>query len=154
MSTTEIKERQRLEEIVNSTTHGIGLMAAVIYTVILVLRAEILGNTWYIVTLLNKADHSFIYVLIAATCTPFLLFGIQGYFGWVLFAMGWLMALAGIIYKVWFYTKRFRLLSTWLYIMMASIILIAIVPLIKNSTEPVSLWFLLSGCISFLVGTI
>jgi hemolysin III len=178
----EVKKRQRLEEIVNSTTHGIGLIAAIVFAVILIVRAEVLGNTWHIVTFsmfglgmillylfstlfhsaknlriksqLNKADHSFIYVLIATTCTPFMLFGVQGYFGWILFGLIWMMTLAGIIYKVWFYKKRFRLLSTLLYILMGSIILVAVVPLIKNIMEPVSLWFLLFGGISFLVGTI
>ena len=88
-----IKERQQLEEIVNSTTHGIGLIAAIVYAIILIVRAEILGNAWHIVTFsmfglgmifmylistlfhssknlriksqLNKADHSCIYILIA-----------------------------------------------------------------------------------------
>ncbi len=178
----EIKKRQQLEEIVNSTTHGIGFMAAIVFTVILVVRAEILGNAWHIVTFglfgfgmvstylfltlfhsaknlriksrLNRADHSCIYVLIAVTCTPFTLFAVQGMWSWIMFGIIWIMALAGIIYKVWFYKKRFRLLSTWLYILMGSTLLIAIVPIVRNCKEPLSLWFLLAGGISFLVGTV
>ena len=178
----EIKKRQQLEEIINSTTHGIGFIVAIVFTFILFFRAESLGNTWHVVTFsmfgfgmiltylfstlfhsaknlrvksrLNRADHSCIYVLIAVTCTPFILFGVQMIWGWIMFGLIWFMALAGIIFKVWFYKKRFRLLSTCLYILMGSTILITIVPIIRNSREPLSLWFLLAGGISFLVGTI
>ncbi|HRX69505.1 MAG TPA: hemolysin III family protein [Tenuifilaceae bacterium] len=175
------KKRKKYEEIVNSSSHGIGVLIAVACTAILATRAAILGNAWHIVTFsifgagminlytastlfhasvnvkkkskLNKFDHSSIYVLIAATYTPISLVGLKGAFGWVIFGLIWAMALFGIVYKIWFYSVKFRTLSTILYIAMGWLILIAIVPIIQNLPN-ISLWFLLAGGLSYSFGTI
>ena len=178
---TEFKKSRQTEEIVNSATHGIAFIVAIVFTSVLVVKAALYGNAWHIVTFsifgagmillymastlyhsaknlrlksrLNILDHSSIYVMIAATYTPITLIGMQNLFGWILFGIIWVIAIAGVIYKVRFYTKRFRLLSTWIYVVMGLIIIIAIVPLVKKLPS-ISLWFLLIGGISFSVGAI
>jgi hemolysin III len=97
---------------------------------------------------LNLFDHSSIYILIAATYTPFSLIGIKGAFGWVIFGLVWTMAIAGIVFKIWFYTSKYRKLSTWLYVAMGWIGIIAIIPIIRNVSNS-SLWFLLAGCLAY-----
>ena len=181
MKKEKSKKRKKKEEIVNSTSHGVGILIAVACTAILVTRAAILGNAWHIVTFsifgagminlytastlyhsainmrnklkLNKFDHSSIYVLIAATYTPISLVSLKGPFGWVIFGLIWAMAIAGIIFKIWFYTSKFRFLSTILYIAMGWLIIIAIVPVIKNVPN-LSLWFLLAGGLSYSFSTV
>lgn len=99
---------------------------------------------------LRIADHASIYVLIAGTYTPFTLLVLQGSVGWSIFTASWSMALAGIILKL-FYTGRFRLLSTLLYVFMGWIILFAINPLIAQFDTTGLMW-LAAGGISYTLG--
>ena len=181
MKKVKSNKRRKKEEIVNSSSHGIGILIAVACTAILVTRAAMLGNAWHIVTFsifgagminlymastlyhsssnmrtkikLNRFDHSSIYVLIAATYTPVSLVTLKGPFGWVIFGLIWAMAIAGIVFKIWFYSSKFRTLSTIMYIAMGWLIIIAIVPVINNMPN-ISLWFMLAGGISYSVSTI
>jgi hemolysin III len=170
------KQRIKNEEIVNSTSHGIGLLIAIACTVLLIIRGANYGNAWHIVTFsifgagminlyaastlfhsavnlkiksnLNRFDHSSIYILIAATYTPFALVGIRGVFGWVIFGILWAMAISGVIFKIWFYSLKHRRLSTWLYVIMGWTGIIAIAPIIRN-VPITSLWFLMAGCLAY-----
>ena len=170
------KKRKKNEEVVNSTSHGIGLLLAFAGTSLLIIKAAYYGNAWHIVTFsifgaglinlytastlfhsainlkrklkLNRFDHSSIYILIAATYTPFALVGINGAFGWVIFGLVWLMAIFGVIFKIWFYSPKYRRISVWLYVIMGWVGIIAIVPIINN-VPVTSLWFLLSGCLAY-----
>ncbi len=178
-----IKSKQRIkkEEIINSTSHGVGLMIAFACTALLIVRAAYYGTAWHIVTFsifgaglinlyaastlfhsainprvkynLNRFDHSSIYILIAATYTPFALVGIKGAFGWVIFGLLWAMAIAGVVFKIWFYSPKYRKLSAWLYVAMGWAGIIAIVPIIRN-VPVTSLWFLLSGCLAYSFGVL
>lgn len=170
------KQRIKNEEIVNSTSHGIGLLIAIACTVLLIIRSTYYGNAWHIVTFsifgagminlyaastlfhsavnlktksnLNRFDHASIYILIAATYTPFALVGIRGVFGWVIFGILWAMAISGVIFKIWFYSLKHRRLSTWLYVIMGWTGIIAIAPIIRN-VPITSLWFLMAGCLAY-----
>jgi hemolysin III len=175
------KRRRKNEEIVNSTSHGVGLMIAFACTALLIIRAAYYGTAWHIVTFsifgaglinlytastlfhsainpkvkynLNRFDHSSIYILIAATYTPFAIVGIQGAFGWVVFGLVWAMAIGGVIFKLWFYSPKYRKLSTWLYVAMGWTGIIAIAPIIRHVPNT-SLWFLMSGCLAYSVSVI
>lgn len=176
---TALKKRRKQEELFNSWSHGLGILIAIACTAIVVTRAALYGDAWHIVSYsifgagmivlytastvfhgaknlrlkshLNVFDHVSIYILIAATYTPFTLVAIRGPFGWVLFGLVWAMAIAGSVFKIWFYTVRLRRLSTWLYAGMGWSFLIAIVPIVKN-LPGISLLFLLAGCISYFAG--
>jgi len=178
---TDLTEQKKHEEIFNSTSHGIGILIAIACTSLLIVRAAYYGTAWHIVTFaifgagminlytastlfhsavnpkiklnLNRFDHSSIYILIAATYTPFALVGIKGAFGWVIFGIVWGMALAGVIFKIWYYSPKFRRLSAWLYVVMGWTGLIAVVPIIRN-VPVTSLWFLMSGCLAYSFGVI
>jgi hemolysin III len=180
MSTALIK-RTKGEEIANSVSHGIGVGLAIAGTVLLIVRAAMHGTAWHVVSYsifgagmillytastlfhgvyaprlkfkLNKFDHSSIYILIAATYTPITLTALRGAFGWVIFGLIWGLAIAGVVFKIWFYTPKYRMLSTILYVVMGWMILIAIVPVIRNVHAP-SIWLLLAGCLSYTISPV
>lgn len=171
-----LKRRTKGDEILNSVSHGVGIGLSVTATVLLIVKASLYGSAWHIVSFsifgmgmillytsstlfhgaynprlkrkLNKLDHSSIYVLIAATYTPITLVTIRGPWGWSIFGVIWGLAIAGVIFKVWFYAAKHRILSTILYMAMGWVIIIAIVPVTKH-TPPTTLWFLLAGCICY-----
>jgi len=171
-----LKRRTKGDEILNSVSHGVGIGLSVAATVLLIVKASLHGSAWHIVSFsifgvgmillytsstlfhgvynprlkrkLNKLDHSSIYVLIAATYTPITLVTLRGPWGWSIFGVIWGLAIAGVVFKVWFYTAKLRVLSTILYMAMGWVIIIAIVPVIKHA-PPTTLWFLLAGCICY-----
>lgn len=176
---SKLKKRRIYEEIFNSTSHGVGVLIAIACTAIAVTRAALYGDAWHIVSYsifgagmillytastlfhgaksprrkysLNIFDHSSIYILIAATYTPFTLVAIRGALGWVVFGLIWGLAIAGIVFKVWFYTHKWRNISAVLYGVMGWLFIMAIVPLVK-SLSTLSLIFLLVGCFTYTVG--
>ncbi|MFV8226559.1 PAQR family membrane homeostasis protein TrhA [Christiangramia aquimixticola] len=168
------------EEKLNILTHGLGLALSVIAMVLLVIKAVRLGDSMHLLSFsifgasmillyaastfyhsasthqlrkrLNILDHAAIYVLIAGTYTPFALVTLRGTTGWVIFWVVWAMALAGVILKL-FYTGKFKLLSTIMYVVMGWIIIFAIGPLMDNLSNDGIFW-LIAGGISYTLGAI
>ena len=176
----ETKFYSPLEERINILSHAIGLLLSIIAVVLLVTRASSYGNAWHIVSAaifgaslitlyaastayhsatraelrarLRIIDHATIYILIAGTYTPFTLITLNGTVGWVIFAFSWGMAISGIILKL-FFTGRFNLVSTLMYVFMGWIIIFAVKPLIASlPTE--GLFWLVAGGLSYTVGAI
>lgn len=102
---------------------------------------------------LRILDHSAIYLLIAGTYTPFTLITLNGPWGWTIFGIEWGLALAGIIYKVFFYDEKHRGISTAVYLLMGWMALIAIKPLI-GALHPGGLIWLGIGGLSYSLGVI
>jgi len=67
--------------------------------------------------LFEMFDHISIYFMIAGTYTPFLLLYVNNVFGITLLTILWGLTLVGIFFKIWF-TGRFKLLSTLIYVVM------------------------------------
>jgi len=175
-----VKFYSPLEENINIVSHAVGFLLSSIATVLLVFYASRDGSVWHIVsfsmygvslmlafaasTIYHRAktpvvrkrlrvfDHAAIYVLIAGTYTPFTLVTLNGATGWWLFAISWGMAAAGIILKL-FYTGRFRVLSTLMYVFMGWIIIFAIKPLMNNLPSEGLVW-LVAGGVAYTVGAI
>jgi len=95
-------------------------------------------------------DHASIFVLIAGTYTPFTLITLNGTTGWVIFGISWGLAIGGIVLKL-FFTGKYHLLSTLMYIFMGWVIVFAINPLIENLSSQGLLW-LLAGGVAYTVG--
>ncbi|MCH7696064.1 MAG: hemolysin III family protein [Proteobacteria bacterium] len=166
------------EEIANSISHGIALLAAVSATPFLIIAAvdrggiaDIVGASVFAATILllyltstlyhalprNKAkrvfqilDHGAIYLLIAGTYTPFTLGVLRGAWGWTLFGLVWGLALAGILLKA-IGGVRYPTLSTCLYLAMGWLVLIAVKPL-WLLVPSWGLFWLLAGGIAYTVG--
>ena len=167
------------EERANVVTHGLGLIASIVVTVLLVVMAARRGDPWEIVgaaifgatlialyaasTLYHAArrpvfkqrlmivDHCAIYLLIAGSYTPFMLGELRGGWGWSLFGVIWGLAAAGIVFKL-FFTGRFRLLSTAVYIAMGWLALIALGPMLRHLPHSTVAW-LVAGGVAYTAGT-
>jgi len=176
----EAKYYPPLEEKINVSTHAFGLLLSIIALVFLLLRASMYGNTRSIVSFavfglslvllyavstlyhstkkpasrsrLRIYDHASIYVLIAGTYTPFTLITLNGTTGWVIFGISWGLAISGIILKL-FFTGKYHLLSTLMYIFMGWVIVFAINPLIGNLSSQGLLW-LLAGGVAYTAGAV
>ena len=167
------------DEIASALTHGLGAVLALAGGAVLITLAAIHGDGWqlagaivfgvallllYVASTLYHAiqhpvakgrlkvfDHCAIYVLIAGTYTPFTLIGLRGSWGWGLFAAIWTLALAGVVFKL-FYTGRFKRLSTAIYIAMGWLVLVAIKPLLV-SLDAWTLAWLFGGGVFYTLGT-
>jgi len=168
------------EEIVNALTHGAGVLASIAGGSVLIVLAVLGGNAWNIVSvavfvaclvLLYTAstvyhtvrsesakrrwkvfDHCAIYLLIAGTYTPFMIGTLRGGWGWSLFGVIWGLALGGVFFKL-FFTGRFALLSTGIYIAMGWLVVLAAGPLVRT-LDPAALWWLLAGGLLYTGGTL
>lgn len=168
------------EEIANAISHGIGVALSIAALVILVVFASLYGSALHVtsfaiygatLTILYLAstlyhsfpkgkvkdlfeifDHSSIYLLIAGTYTPIVLITLKGTLGWTIFGIVWGIAIVGIFFKA-FFTKRFMILSTLLYLAMGWLIIFAFKPLLAVITKE-SLIFLVLGGVLYTVGTI
>ena len=78
--------------------------------------------------------------------------GLRGPWGWGLFAAIWVLAFAGIVFKL-FYTGRFKLLSTGSYIAMGWLVIVAIKPLL-GALDAWTLGWLLAGGLCYTLGTV
>ena len=95
-------------------------------------------------------DHSAIYLLIAGTYTPFTLVAMQGAWRWSLFGVVWTLAVLGIVAKT---TVGFRYprLSTFFYLAMSWLIVIAINPL-RASLSAAELGWIAAGGLLYTGG--
>ena len=101
---------------------------------------------------MNILDHATIYVLIAGTYTPFTIVTLNGTIGWVIFGISWGLALTGVILKL-FFTGKYNLLSTIMYVLMGWVIVFAIKPLVNNLPSEGLIW-LFAGGFSYTIGAI
>jgi hemolysin III len=98
---------------------------------------------------LRRLDHSAIFIMIAATYTPFAV-GRLGDIGiWILIA-NWTAATLGIVMKLVF-PRRFEMVSIALYLGMGWLIVLALKPLIAN-VATLDLWLLLGGGLVYSAG--
>ena len=141
MSTEYVyKSTKKIEEILNAITHGVGTLLAVIglvamlyygydkgilhLTSIIVYGVSMillyLASTLYhsfsfcsqkVQSVFKCIDHSAIYLLIAGNYTPFALIALYGTLGWAVFGVVWGLALAGIVFQIFFYNPLLDTLS-------------------------------------------
>lgn len=167
-----------LEERLNIWTHGLGFIASFVGVFLMIFRDEV-PNTYWVSSLifmismcllyfastayhaatqparrarLKIFDHAAIYVLIAGTYTPFTLVTLGGKTGYWIFGITWGIALIGIILKL-FFTGRFDILSTILYVAMGWLIVFAYKPLLAQ-LAPEGVQWLFAGGIAYTVGAI
>jgi hemolysin III len=165
------------EEIANSLSHGVALLAAVTAVPFLIAAARHLGiagvvgagvfaatmvllystSTLYHALpagrakrVVMKIDHGAIYVFIAGSYTPFALGAVSGPWGWALFGLVWSFAVLGATLKA-FDRLSHTWLSTGLYLVMGWLVLIAAVPLVER--VPIqSVEWLVAGGLAYTAG--
>jgi len=145
------------DELANSLTHAVGVALSVAGLVVLVTCAGLMGDAWRVVSFsvygsslvllylastlyhafrrpglklfFRRLDHVAIYLLIAGTYTPFTLVTLRGGWGWTLFGLIWVFALAGIVTTLLF-PNRPRWSTAAIYVAMGWVAVIALGPLV------------------------
>ena len=97
-------------------------------------------------------DHISIYLLIAGTYTPLLLITLEQSLGWTLFWVVWGIALFGLVLKI-FFTGRFELFSTLLYLVMGWLIVFDFSALIEVMPTNGIVFLIIAG-LAYTVGII
>ncbi|MCB0514982.1 MAG: hemolysin III family protein [Chitinophagales bacterium] len=165
------------EEILHAISHGLGAILSVIALVLMVMYAMHASTTHLITVsifgvslillytastlyhaientkwkrIFKKIDHLCIYLLIAGTYTPFVLLGLKGTWGWVIFALIWSLAIVGFVFKFSRYQQN-KVLSLSLYMLMGWLIVIAIKPLTERLSGDL-LWYVALGGLCYTVG--
>lgn len=175
-----VKIYDPLEERLNVLTHALGWILSVLALIVMVYYASADGNVIHIVsfsifglsliflyaasTLYHSAkdpikrkqlrilDHAAIYILIAGTYTPFTMITLNGNIGWTIFALVWGFAFIGVVLKL-FFTGRFNILSTIMYVAMGWLIIFAYEPLLEN-LAPKGLFWLILGGVFYTIGAL
>jgi hemolysin III len=169
-----------LEEKINILSHAAGFLLSFLALILMLVKSSSSGNFLEIIsalvfglslmilyaasTLYHRSreeklrarlrifDHAAIYVLIAGTYTPFTLITLHGNTGWLLFATVWTMALVGVILKL-FFTGKFNILSTAMYVGMGWLIIFAIKPLLAALPSE-GLNYLFAGGAFYTIGAL
>lgn len=169
------------EEIFNSITHGVGVLIAIAFMVLLIIKSQgnpplIIANIIYGVSLMlmflfstlyhaitnTKAkkvlryfDHSAIFICIAGTFTPIIVRVLQGAQRVGFLVAVWLIALVGIILKITIFRKnlqeKYKKQSLILYVVMGWMSVLLMKNVIQISGM-LSFILILSGGILYSIG--
>ena len=166
------------EEVANTISHGVGLLAALSATPFLLLAvirsgsaANVVGASIFAATVvllylastlyhavphhrakrvLRALDHGAIYLLIAGTYTPFTLGALRGGWGWSLFGVIWGLALVGVV-LIPLGALRRPVISMSLYLLMGWLVVIAARPM-WLAIPPTGLLLLAAGGTAYTAG--
>ena len=177
---TNIQFYSPAEEKLNIWSHAFGIFLSIIALVLLIIKAVQQDNIWMMISFpifgvslillylastlyhaskepqkrfkLKVFDHAAIYVLIAGSYTPFTLVSLNGETGWLIFSMVWVMAFTGIILKL-FFTGRFKVISTAMYVLMGWLIVFYFQDLTASLHEK-GVFYLILGGVLYTIGAI
>lgn len=155
----QVSQYSPAEELANTISHGIGALLSIVALMLLVNVSLTSGNwiktasfaiygtslvllflastLYHGVTsengkkIFKLLDHCAIYLLIAGTYTPLTLITLTGNLGVSMFVLVWLIALAGILFKLK-YGAKFKILSVATYLGMGFISLAVITDLYQQ----------------------
>lgn len=174
-----MRAQSKLEEQLNAWSHGIGAALGVAALVLLIAFIDptkpwslfsvivygisiiilFLASTLYHAVKGEKRKHYFrivdhvsIYLLIAGTYTPVLLISLTNSLGWTLFWTVWGIAAFGVVLKL-FFTGRFEVFSTLLYLVMGWLIIFDFSN-VSEAIGPNGVLWLFAGGLSYTVGII
>lgn len=169
------------EEIFNSVTHGVGVLIAIAFMVLLIIKSQgntplIIANIIYGVSLMlmflsstlyhaitnTKAkqvlryfDHSAIFICISGTFTPIIVRVLQGAQRVGFLVAVWLIALVGIILKITIFRKnlqeKYKKQSLILYVVMGWMSVLLMKKVIQISGM-LSFILILSGGVLYSIG--
>jgi hemolysin III len=173
------REQSRSEEIANSVSHGVGLVAALLATPPLLIQAAQRGDGEFIIgasifaasmvllylasalyhalppsktkQIFRVIEHSTIFLLIAGTYTPFTLGVLRGAWGRTLLIIIWALAVGGVVMKM-LARMSHPIVSTGLYLLMGWLIVVAVEPLSARGVPTSGLLLLLAGGLAYTIG--
>ena len=167
------------EELVNSITHGIGLVLSVLGAIVMAVALG-RGDVWRVTgcgvylaslitvyamstmmhschtprwkSLFRALDQGSIYLLVAATYTPFSLAYLRTGSWWLLLGLIWAIALQGFLAKVLF-AYRVEAPAIWPHVLIGGIPFISI-PTLLGVISISALWWILVGVACYVVGLV
>jgi hemolysin III len=134
-----------LSVLVSVSVYCIGLFAMLTGSAVYNLWPGGAAKDW-----LRRFDHAAIFIMIAATYTPFAANRLQPPSGPIILALVWLGAAAGMTLKILF-PRRFEAASICLYIGLGWMILTVIRPL-STALATTDFWLLMAGGIIYTAG--
>ncbi|MBN1145250.1 MAG: hemolysin III family protein [Bacteroidales bacterium] len=93
---------------------------------------------------LRILDHVSIFLLIGGTFTPIVYFNMGAWNGWPFLITFWSLMIGGVIFKI-FFTGRFKLISTLIYVGVAWFGAMMAAPIYRNIPKPVLIYLLIGG---------
>ncbi len=168
-----IKIAKNFREPVNAISHMAGSLASIVALTLMVVFASFKADAWHVVSfavfgitlvfmytasflyhglrlsersleIFRRIDHIMIFIVIAGSYTPLCLVPLRGPWGWTLFGTIWGIALAGIILKLfWMHLPRW--VSTFIYLGMGWLCMVAVYPLVQILGPVPLLWLALGG---------
>jgi hemolysin III len=102
--------------------------------------------------ILRRLDHAAIFIMIAATYTPFAVNRLASPFGPIILTVIWTAAMAGVVMKVLFPSKMEKI-GVALYLVMGWLIVTVIEPL-AHTMATVDFWLLIGGGVVYSAGVI
>lgn len=171
--------KHKLKDPGSAITHLIGMILAAIVSIPLIIKSFLSGDYVRIISLiiftismiglygastayhsfnispmvnkkLKKLDHAMIFVLIAGSYTPICTIVLGGTLGYGLLSVIWIIAILGIVFKMFWVTCP-KWVSSIMYIAMGWLCIVAIAPII-HSLSKTSFGWLLAGGIIYTVG--
>ncbi|MBR9675744.1 hemolysin III family protein [Candidatus Woesearchaeota archaeon] len=165
-------------EPISAILHMVGVILSIAALTLMIIVASMRATPWHIVgfsifgvtlillyvasslyhiipvkrSVFLKIDHSMIYVLIAGTYTP-ICFVLGGIIGFGLFGVIWVLAILGVLLKTLTFSKLSEGVSTFLYIVMGWLIVVAFKQLIITF-DFYALFWLVSGGVFYTIGAI
>lgn len=169
-----------VNEVFNAITHGIGACLSIAGLIFLIFKGADSGSSLEIVSyiiygstlillflsstlyhsliftkareIFKKFDHCSIFLLIAGSYTPYTLITVNGALGWTLFAIVWIIAILGVIYKV-LWINKYKKYSTLIYIAMGWLSVFALRPIYLGLGFG-GFGLLVAGGLAYTLGTI
>ncbi|WP_086475711.1 PAQR family membrane homeostasis protein TrhA [Arenibacter amylolyticus] len=168
------------QELVNSIIHGFGIIFGIVSIPVLIAFAISSNNTPGVIgaaiygfcflqlftfstlyhgfqhpqakRIFQILDHISIYFLISGTYTPFLLIYLNTPFGITLLSVLWGLTAVGIIFKI-FFTGKWNLVSTLIYIAMGCIMIVGGRTFFETIPSGIMTMILIGGAL-YLIGVI
>jgi len=167
----------------NTITHLLAAIVAIPGLVYLIVLAAETGDAWKITTVtiygasllllytsstlchghsgrfqkfFEKLDHLSIYLLIAATYTPYMLVTLRGSWGWTIFSIVWGLAVIGMLIDVWpkpADKENRRIIPLIIYLVMGWLVVIPLKPLAENLASNGVMLLALGGAL-YTIGVI
>lgn len=129
---------------------AVSVYCAGLLAMILTSAAYNLAPSGRLKDVLRRFDHAAIFVMIAATYTPFAAARLGAPVGPVILVLVWVAAAAGVALKMLF-PRRFEKIGIVLYLAMGWLIVTAIIPL-SASVAAVDFWLLIAGGVIYSAG--
>ena len=178
-TTTKVKRHQTLgEELANAISHGIGAIFGLVALILLLVRATtwqeyvagaifasaifllFISSTLYhafpqklntVKRLFKRFDHISIYLLIGASFAPLLLVVSDQPFGYIFFAIQWIVITTGIVFKAIFIDK-FQVLHVVMFLALGWSALLIMGQF--NKLPDMAMMLIISGGLAYTLGVV